>query len=117
MVETGEALMRAAEQVLAPQNAGELGFGGELEEFAQLACVCMGLWGYAHLRMLTAERRLHFLQLVGPLSQHPCGRKPVLTVQAFRYIGPRPWREQRYVIVNRSKDINKEKCMLEALKL
>lgn len=71
IAETGEGLVGAAEQCLAPENAGKLGLGGELEEYAQHVCVSMGIWGYHHLSSFEHERRMHFLQLVEALPVMP----------------------------------------------
>lgn len=67
MRETGEALICAAQQVLALENAGHLGCGGDMEEFAQAVCMSMGVWGYCNLALLAEDRRTLFLQLVSHL--------------------------------------------------
>lgn len=64
MRETGEALLRAAEWVLTPSNSTKLGFGEELEEYAQYVCGSMGLWGCIHTNTLPVDRRNVFLHLV-----------------------------------------------------
>lgn len=64
MRETGEALIQAAEWVLQPSNASELGFGGDLEEYAQFVCISASTWGGMHANSLPSERRNTFLQLV-----------------------------------------------------
>ena len=69
MCETGEALVGAAEWVLAPSNSPELGFGGDLEEYAQYLCASMGIWGCFHSNTLPVERRNVFLHLVSLLHQ------------------------------------------------
>ena len=67
MRETGEAFIQAAEWVLLPANASQLGFGGDLEEYAQFVCTSAGIWGVNHLQTLPEDRRNTFLHLVGPI--------------------------------------------------
>ena len=56
--------MMAAETVLAPQTAAQLGHGGALEAFAQYVCTTLGMWGCYHLGCLPPDRKARFLQLV-----------------------------------------------------
>lgn len=64
MREAGEAFIQAAEWVLLPANAVELGFGGGLEEYSQFVCTSAGIWGVNHLQTLSEDRRNVFLHLV-----------------------------------------------------
>lgn len=64
MREAGEAFIQAAEWVLSPANGSELGFGGDLEEYAQFVCTAAGIWGVNHLQTLAEDRRNVFLHLV-----------------------------------------------------
>ena len=68
MRETGEAFIQAAEWVLLPANAAQLGFGGDLEEYAQFLCTSAGIWGVSHLHNLAEDRRNTFLHLVSPIT-------------------------------------------------
>ena len=75
--------MMAAETVLAPQTAAQLGHGGALEDFAQYVCTTLGMWGSYHLGCLPPDRKARFLQLVRwpPLdSASPLAETAVLII-------------------------------------
>lgn len=66
MAETGQALLAAAGQLLAPENAAQLDFEGDADEFGQYLCETMAAYGASHLHCIGgSDERILFLQQVG----------------------------------------------------
>lgn len=65
MAAAGEALMLAAGPLLAPENARQLDFEGDADEFGQFLCEAMALFGTSHLYALgSPDKKILFLQQV-----------------------------------------------------
>lgn len=65
MTETGQALLAAAGQLLAPGNAAQLDFEGDADEFGQYLCETMAAYGASHLHLIgSPEKKIIFLQQV-----------------------------------------------------
>ena len=65
MTETGQALLAAAGQLLAPGNAAQLDFEGDADEFGQYLCETMAAYGASHLHLIgSPEKKILFLQQV-----------------------------------------------------
>ncbi len=75
MLEAGEALMRTANTLLAPENnpAVELDYEGDNDEFGLLVCDAMAVLGSGHLAQAApdAGRKMAFLQCMLAFAQHP----------------------------------------------
>lgn len=66
MATAGEALMHAAGQLLAPENARQLDYDGDADEFGQYLCETMAGFGTSHLHTLAPDKKILFLQQVLP---------------------------------------------------
>ena len=66
MATAGEALMHAAGQLLATENARQLDNDGDADEFGQYLCETMAGFGTSHLHTLAPDKKILFLQQVLP---------------------------------------------------
>ena len=65
MTETGQALLGAASQLLAPGNVAQLDFEGDADEFGQYLCETMASYGASHLHCIgSPDKKILFLQQV-----------------------------------------------------
>lgn len=65
MTETGQALLAAAGQLLAPGNTAQLDFEGDADEFGQYLCETMAAYGASHLHLIgSPEKKIVLLQQV-----------------------------------------------------
>ena len=91
MTETGQALLGAASQLLAPGNAAQLDFEGDADEFGQYLCEALASYGASHLHCIgSPDKKILFLQQVAPSCSCPAPAGPVSEAAAHR--GGLSWR-------------------------